>query len=143
MATLTKVKLVQSTPVEMYTTGLHQTFLENLTLSEKWNGQMAPRFHLCVKEKTGKTVLAYVDGKPVGWTLIFKTFKKAKNDTIYFYVDKNFRRQGIGSQLMEESRKIASDTVIVAPWNPASDSFFGKLDNVLYDTYVTWTDEEE
>lgn len=41
------------------------------------------------------------------------------------YVDKNWRRQGIGSSLLNECRVIAgSETLCVCPWDDRSCSFY-------------------
>lgn len=132
-----------STPFEMQKDGLHNIFLDNLTLSGKWHGQMRPRFEICAASQTGNTVLAYDGARPVGWALIFEKMPYPTS-CIYFYVDKEYRKQGIGTKLMETAKQFCGDNRIeVSIWNPVSQSFFLRFGNTVLNPYVTWTDEDE
>lgn len=59
------------------------------------------------------TYIAYVDDKAIGFTQLFPSFSSVSMQPVYIlndlYVDKNYRKQGIGVALLNKAKQLCRD----------------------------------
>lgn len=88
-------------------------------------------------------VVAYEVDRPVGWCLVTDTpydletsaDVSAPTASVGFYVAPSHRRQGVGTRLLAEARRVAADNgferVVAQPWNERGTAFFVSCGFVL------------
>lgn len=105
---------------------------DRLNMRDRGAMQFEFRYHMHRQPNDTFAVLAKDAGRIVGWALVFPKRYDVPPDAksgrylAYYYVRKEARRQGIGSQLLKHSRKIDRRPV-VEPWNTQSAGFFKKF----------------
>lgn len=99
-----------------------------------------------VKKVDAKVILAYKEDKLVAWALMSRecsNFKMSLNeywfnpltDGILFeiFVDKNFRRMGIGTEIVKIAKKKAYPyNLCFVPWNEDSSLFYQQFKNIKH-----------
>jgi len=113
-----------------HVTEINQIEFEVLTLLTMGDwGSMKRRFRRAHENGDGWAAIHYrPDGSIDGWALMFyddeALYPIPKDQLVaYFFVDKDSRRQGIGTALMRQCR-IASPEPFVCPWDDNSGGFF-------------------
>lgn len=69
------------------------------------------------------TMLRDTDGNLIGWALVFREYSR---NAAYFFVDKAWRKQGVGTHLYRSVRR-KFGIVKVYPWDNTSRAFFSKV----------------
>lgn len=94
-------------------------------LNMRKRGEMQRKLSTCRRNKTGTVVMIVDDNnKTLSWALVYSRY--AYGDTgVQFYTRKNARRNGYGSLVAQEVRKIAVKTAVF-PWDKVSQEFFRK-----------------
>jgi ribosomal protein S18 acetylase RimI-like enzyme len=88
-------------------------------------------------------IMAYRLNNLVGWAILSREdtdfvfswerdgFKGEEGCMFQVYVDPDYRRQGIASEIYKEAQKLAVDEVIhVSPWSDESEMFYDSFQNV-------------
>lgn len=105
------------------------------------NREMDTLFKLMEKRPVkAQVLLAYRDGSLVGWALLsqersdmvfshsWKRFEPEDGMLIEIYVDPDYRRHGIGTELMKVARRKAGvRRLCVAPWDTGSRDFYSSF----------------
>lgn len=80
------------------------------------------------EDKDSWAIIHKVDGKVVGWAMIFDSFDidHIAKKSLQLYVDHDWRRRGIGAKLIECARKRFSEFEVF-PWDDQSRSFFSRV----------------
>jgi len=89
------------------------------------------------KDEMPKFVLAYQQGKIVGWALACIEYGEKECD-VYVFVQKRYRRNGIGTKLICKARRIVKSrkkTPIFFVWDKRSDSFYNSMPKLTKEIY--------
>jgi len=81
----------------------------------------------------GTAILAEENGKTVGW-LTLTEWVRCDIDTKYLelnvFVDKEYRKKGIGTKLVECAENIANHRILSCPYDAASERFFNNFPGI-------------
>jgi len=93
-----------------------------------------------IREVEAKIILAYVNDDLAGWALMSKEssdyyfkkseggFKPSQGILFEIFISNDYRRQGIGSEIIKIARRKAGPyQLCFAPWNKISNDFYDKF----------------
>lgn len=122
MRTRTRTKLIRNL------TTREVASCERLTMPR---GDMRPTFQrLRANDEWGRVVMIEreADGRLLAWALLF--ISERGDPTTYMYVDKEYRRRGYGTRLIERAKRLLGAHPRVVAWNRISDAFYASVDGV-------------
>jgi GNAT superfamily N-acetyltransferase len=96
-----------------------------------------------IRPVKSQVLLAYYEQKLAGWALLSRetstygfhkaSFKNGDGVLFEVFVEDEYRRKGIGTELIQVARRKANgDRLCVSPWNSTSDMFYDKFKNYKY-----------
>lgn len=105
--------------------------LRDMTLGYRYDSQM---LHAVSLGKNPITCVAFVNKVPVGWSLV----SCGKIGTVMVYIKRKFRKQGIGTKLINKFKKYKKLSAI--SWSEPSYYFWRKIGekiklNILYQNF--------
>jgi len=73
-------------------------------------------------------VLAKYKNKVVGWAIMYRYVDDGRGWywSAHFYVNRAFRRKGIGTTLYNEAKRLCGDNMYCSAWDKTSAAFFAK-----------------